>query len=44
MTDFEVQKVETEDYALLQVRALLQTTIETGQLVNWYLINSLHLM
>ena len=44
MTDFEVQEVELEDYALLQVRILIQTTIETGQLVNWYLINSLHLM
>ena len=28
MTDFEVQEVEIEDYALLQVRVLLQTAID----------------
>jgi hypothetical protein len=32
MTDFEVQEVELEDYALLQVRVLIQTTIEQD---NW---------
>jgi len=32
MTDFEVQEVEIEDYALLQVRVLIQTTIEQD---NW---------
>ena len=32
MTDFEVQEVELEDYALLQVRILIQTTIEQD---NW---------